>query len=199
MNLIKALHEHIQRTHPKATADFTPPLDADGLWSLDVDLADKHLAIQWSAATGLGVSNTSDENFAEGPDEVFRSLDEAQHRVDQLLTTNERTSPPLPILLSRLRERRGLTQQELARKLGVRQATISGVERRDDVQLSTLRRVVEALGGVLEVHGLFPDARYRIDVPSSEAGHRGTTAAPRRSDRVFLSSVKTSERDSSGR
>src|SRR5258708_23196821 len=76
MNLIKALHEHIQRTHPKATAHLTPPLDADGLWSLDGDSADKHLATQWRPATGLGASCITDENFAEAPTEVFQPLDE---------------------------------------------------------------------------------------------------------------------------
>ncbi len=172
---IKALDEYIRLTHPDATTDLTPPLHSEGIWSLDVDLADKHLAIQWSQVSGFGISNTSKENFAEGPDEVFASLEQAQRRVGQLLTTIERTSPPVALLLSRLRERRGLTQRELADRLGVRQATISGLEHRGDVQLSTLRRVLNALGGVLEVFGSFPDARYRIDGPSLEASHRRLT------------------------
>jgi transcriptional regulator with XRE-family HTH domain len=175
MNSIEALHEYIRLTHPESTTDLTPPLQPEGIWSLDVDLADKRLAIQWGPTSGFGVSNTSNENFAEGPDEVFASLEQVQRRVDQLLTTIEQTSPPIALLLSRLRERRGLTQRELADRLGVRQATISGVERRDDVQLSTLRRVIDALGGVLEVFASFPDARYRIEGPWCEAPHRRFT------------------------
>ena len=39
----------------------------------------------------------------------------------------------------------------------VRQASISKLERQDDVLVSTLRRQVEALGGQLEVRARFPD------------------------------------------
>src|SRR5687768_15851202 len=149
MNPLKALQQFVQRNYPEARTDLIAPLDSHGVWSLDVDLAEKHLAIEWSRATGFGVSSASDENYGEGPDEMYGSLEDAQQRVDQLLTTNERTSPSFPVLLSRLRERQGVTQQELATRLGIRQATISGLEHREDVQVSTLRRVIEALGGKL--------------------------------------------------
>jgi transcriptional regulator with XRE-family HTH domain len=138
------------------------------VWSLDIDLADKRLAIEWSDATGFGVSNVTADNFGERPDEAFLTLAEVQRRVTQLLTTVEQTSPPFGVSLGRLRERRGVTQQELARRLGVRQASVSGLERRDDVQLSTLGRVVAALGGSLEIYGRFPEALYRIEICPSE-------------------------------
>jgi DNA-binding XRE family transcriptional regulator len=169
MNKIESLRQHILRLHPGALTNLDPPLQEGGVWSLDVDLADKQLAIEWSQNTGFGISNKSFETFGETADEHITSVNEVRKRVEQLLTTEDRTAPPLPVLLSRLRERRGLTQQDLARKLGVRQATISGMERRDDVQLSTLRKIVEALGGILEVCGLFPDARYRIAVATADA------------------------------
>ena len=171
MNPIEKLRENLNNKYPNATAEITRPLHAGGIWSLEIILGEKHLIIEWSPTTSFGISSASDENFGEGPDEVLESLQDAQKRIDQLLTTPERTSPALPVLLSRLRERRGVTQQELASRLGIRQATISGLERRRDVQLSTLRRVVEALGGTLEVFGIFPDCHYRIDVDSSGGSH----------------------------
>jgi transcriptional regulator with XRE-family HTH domain len=171
MNPIEMLYHYIQNKHPHAGGEITTPLHPDGIWSLDIMLPEKHLIVEWSAKTCFGISSASDENFAEGPDEIVESLEEAQKRVDQLLTTPEHTSPALPVLLSRLRERRGVTQQELASRLGVRQATISGIERRHDIQLSTLRRVVEALGGRLQVFGVFTDCHYRIDIDSSGASH----------------------------
>jgi transcriptional regulator with XRE-family HTH domain len=174
MNPIEALHEHIRHNHPRAITSLTPPLRRDGIWSLDVDLEDKKLAIEWNRRAGFGVTSVSPDNFGEGPDEVIGSIEGAQQRVDQLLTTMEHTSPPFAILLSRLRERRGLTQQELALKMGVRQASISGLEHRDDLQLSTVRRVIEGLGGKLEVFALFADARYRIEVSASECRPRLT-------------------------
>ena len=36
------------------------------------------------------------------------------------------------------------------------------MEHRDDIQFSTLRRVIKALGGSLEIFALFSDARYRL-------------------------------------
>ena len=127
MNPLETLHEYIQNRHPNASTQITPPLYADGIWSLEIALDLKHLIVEWSKQTGFGVSSASDENFGEGPDEVVELLQGAQERVDQLLTTSEQTSPRLPVLLSRLRERRGVTQQELASRLGVRQASISGI------------------------------------------------------------------------
>ena len=49
------------------------------------------------------------------------------------------------------------TQAELAATLGVRQDTISRLEQRSDMLLSTLRRYVEAMGGTLDLVVKFPD------------------------------------------
>lgn len=49
-----------------------------------------------------------------------------------------------------------LTQEELAANLGVGQDTISRLERKSDMLLSTLRRHVEAMGGKLELVAHFP-------------------------------------------
>ena len=49
------------------------------------------------------------------------------------------------------------TQQELALALGVRQDTISRLEQRSDMLLSTMRRYVEAMGGSLDLVVKFPN------------------------------------------
>ena len=49
------------------------------------------------------------------------------------------------------------TQQELALALGVRQDTISRLEQRSDMLLSTMRRYVEAMGGTLDLVVKFPN------------------------------------------
>lgn len=59
--------------------------------------------------------------------------------------------------LYELRAARGVTQVELAGRLGVRQASVSQLEHRDDLFVSTLRQYVEALGGHLEVSAVFED------------------------------------------
>jgi DNA-binding XRE family transcriptional regulator len=61
------------------------------------------------------------------------------------------------LTLAQLREARQRSQAELARKLGVQQAAISRLERRTDMYLSTLRGLVEAMGGSLEIVARFPD------------------------------------------
>ena len=168
MNSIEGLREYVRSTYPRADLTVTEPLHEGGVWSLDIDLADKQLAIQCYASGEFGISSASRETFAEGPDEVLPNLEQAKLRVDQLLSTTERTSPSIGLTLSRVREHRGLTQSQLAKNLGLRQATISGLERRGDVQLSTLRRVVAALGGVIELYAVFPDARYSLEAPVLE-------------------------------
>jgi len=63
-----------------------------------------------------------------------------------------------------LRASRGVTQVELAARLGIRQASVSELERRDDVYLSTLRGYVEALGGHLEVSAVFGDESVPLSI-----------------------------------
>ena len=69
----------------------------------------------------------------------------------------------LAMELNELRRARNITQEELADRLGTRQSNVSKLERRRDVRLSTLRDVIEAMGGELQVIAHFPDADYRID------------------------------------
>jgi len=49
------------------------------------------------------------------------------------------------------------TQKELAELLGVGQDTISRLEKRSDMLLSTLRHYVESMGGELELVAQFPN------------------------------------------
>ncbi|CAN5352173.1 XRE family transcriptional regulator [soil metagenome] len=65
--------------------------------------------------------------------------------------------------LNELRQARGLTQEELAERLGTRQPNVSRLERRLDMHISTLREVVEAMGGELVITARFPDTEIRID------------------------------------
>jgi DNA-binding XRE family transcriptional regulator len=59
--------------------------------------------------------------------------------------------------LAELRRRRGVTQVQLADRLGISQGNVSHLERRNELYLSTLRDYVEALGGRLELAAVFPD------------------------------------------
>ena len=59
--------------------------------------------------------------------------------------------------LRELRQSRQLTQCQLADSLEVNQAAISKMEGQSDMYLSTLRRLVAAMGGTLKLVAQFPD------------------------------------------
>src|SRR5437773_9070371 len=59
--------------------------------------------------------------------------------------------------LQELRKARKLTQVRMAKSLGITQDSVSRLEKRSDLLLSTLRKAVEALGGNLSLVAEFPD------------------------------------------
>jgi len=70
----------------------------------------------------------------------------------------ERTRELLAAMpLDELRHAREITQQHLAKILGVNQAAVSRMERRTDMYVSTLRSFIHAMGGRLEIRAVFPD------------------------------------------
>src|SRR5580693_8361635 len=56
-----------------------------------------------------------------------------------------------------LRKARKLTQSRVAKALGVTQDSISRLEKRSDLLLSTLRKTVQAMGGDVRIVAEFPD------------------------------------------
>jgi transcriptional regulator with XRE-family HTH domain len=66
-------------------------------------------------------------------------------------------SVELDIALNELRERRGITQEQVAAQLETSRPNVSRIEREDDVRMTTLQRYVVALGGELELVVRFPD------------------------------------------
>jgi transcriptional regulator with XRE-family HTH domain len=81
-------------------------------------------------------------------------------RQERIRKRTEELLAELP--LQELRQARALSQQEMAEVLGLNQATVSKLERRTDMYLSSLRRFVEAMGGELEISANFPDGKVRI-------------------------------------
>ena len=87
--------------------------------------------------------------------------------------------------LKDLRHAAQQTQEQMATALGLRQDTISRLEKRSDMLLSTMRHYVECMGGKLELVAKFPDR------PSVVIDHLGSnvtldkrTSAARRSRAV---------------
>lgn len=66
------------------------------------------------------------------------------------------------MLLAEIRKSVGLTQEDLAAQLGIKQPTLSKLEAQDDMQVSTLSRLIQALGGELELIAHLPGGDIRI-------------------------------------
>jgi DNA-binding XRE family transcriptional regulator len=65
--------------------------------------------------------------------------------------------------LDELREALDLTQAQLAAVLKVNQSAISKLERRTDMYVSTLRNIIVAMGGKLEIRAVFPEGQVKIE------------------------------------
>ncbi|HLX64813.1 MAG TPA: helix-turn-helix transcriptional regulator [Planctomycetota bacterium] len=67
------------------------------------------------------------------------------------------------MLIGDLRKHMGKSQREVAHALGIRQPSLSKLENQSDMQISTLQRIVSALGVELDVIARFPKVTVRID------------------------------------
>ncbi len=61
-----------------------------------------------------------------------------------------------------LRKAIGTSQEVIAHCLGVKQPAIAKMERRSDIRIQSLRRMIEAMGGTLEISARFQSGRVRI-------------------------------------
>ena len=81
----------------------------------------------------IATRKKKDPDFAAGFEEGYRDFE-------------------IGVLLRQAREAAGLTQEELAKRIGTRKTAISRLENHaEDIKLSTLRKVTRALGRRLEL------------------------------------------------
>lgn len=59
--------------------------------------------------------------------------------------------------LQEIRKHKKVTQEDMAKLLGIKQENVSRMERREDMHLSTLKEYIEALGGEMKISAIFPD------------------------------------------
>jgi DNA-binding XRE family transcriptional regulator len=77
-----------------------------------------------------------------------------------------------------LRRARKLTQVRIAKALGITQDSVSRLEKRSDLLLSTLRGYVEAMGGTLSLIAEFPDRKPVVlsGIAEVDPGHPKPTS-----------------------
>lgn len=66
--------------------------------------------------------------------------------------------------LRAIRRARGLTQSQISTLLEISQAEVSRMERRTNLQLTTLARFIEAVGGRLRITAVFDEQEVEIGV-----------------------------------
>lgn len=67
------------------------------------------------------------------------------------------------LLLSEVRQLTGKSQRQIADALGIKQPSLSKLEKQADMQISTLQKIIKALGGELQVLAKFPKGTVKID------------------------------------
>jgi transcriptional regulator with XRE-family HTH domain len=98
--------------------------------------------------------------------------------------------------LDALRDKRRLTQVQMANLLKISQGAVSKVERRTDMFVSTLRNYVRAIGGDLEIRAVFPEGEVLIDQFNGAPRLEGATRRENGTAHKALS--KRGDRESNG-
>ena len=84
----------------------------------------------------------------------------SQERRDRIDAMTKDMLAEMP--MHELRRARQLSQEQLAVVLEIKQGSVSKLERRTDLYISTLRRYVEAMGGELTLQARFPEGSVTI-------------------------------------
>ena len=129
--------------------------------------------LMWTAATTdvfdewfqtLGDEERAERNAEQS--EVAKTFRELVARTGNAKTKRiaaRRTQELLAeMVLSEIRAALGKTQTQMARAAGMKQPSWAKLEGQSDMLISTLRKVMKAMGGELELTVRFPQGRVRL-------------------------------------
>ena len=166
MNQIEKLRDDLARRFPELAMTIDSPIKVTASHWLDIRRPGlTPIVVEWRPDRGFGVSVLSEddsEDFGDGADEVYPNARAAFDRVVELIETGGSTKPPGPVALADLRRGLGLSQVEVAERAGIGQSSLAQLEARADSKVSTLARVVEAMGAKLSLHVDFPGGRSKV-------------------------------------
>lgn len=150
---VRQFVEALETMHPGLNVVCEAGGEETGDHWVDVGHAKGSFTVQWKPGEGFGLHAESVEAaFGDLPPERYEDAAMLLRRVGQLLENGQVGL----VGLRDLREVHGLSQTDLATRLGIQQAAVSKVERRQDLRLDTLHAIVTALGGTLEMKVKFP-------------------------------------------
>jgi len=160
---VRQFLEALETMHPGLSVVTERGGDKTGDWWIDVGHRSGSFVVHWEPESGFGLHPASEEAaYGEQPSERYGDTAMLLRRVEQLIGDGEVGT----VGLRGLRELNGLSQAELADRLGVQQAAVSKVERRQDLHLDTLTAIVKALGGTLEMKIKFPGGEVPLKMAS---------------------------------
>lgn len=162
MNDLEKLHNVLRDAFPDAEFHLNRPVKDTGFWGLEVRRGDYLLVIDWRQQSGFMLTADPEHGYGEPADEVYKDYGVALRRAFLLLHERLETMPPLQVRLKELRESLGLTQEEVAKRMGVGQAAVSRLESREDSKVETLEKYAAALGARLVLIVVFEQRREEI-------------------------------------
>lgn len=163
MSPVEQLSKELKSYFPDAEIETRKSDNPDGFQFLNVYVGDFEVDVEWKTGHGFGISSFHDgssslEGLFDSPNEWYTTEQAALHRIASLVF-DQRCTRPRQSKMCDLRQERGISQEELSEQLKVKQATYSKLERRGDVKVSSLKRVIEAMGGKLVIQAIFKDTK----------------------------------------
>ena len=163
MSPLDQLNYDLKAEFPDAEIETRSADDPNGFQFLNLLIGEFEVGVEWKSDFGFGISSFNDDcssmdGIFDSPNEWYDTERAAFHRVASLVF-DQRITKPRQAKISEIRHERGMSQEDLSDQLSVKQATYSKLERRDDVKVSSLRRVIEAMGGRLIIQAVFTDTR----------------------------------------
>jgi len=173
MSPVDRLSRQLEIEFPEAEIETRKSDDPHGFQFLNLVLDDFEVGVEWKPELGFGISSFGDDSSPQeglfaAPSEWYHTEQATFHRVASLVF-DRRSTRPRAATISDIRHARGLSQEVLSEQLQVRQATYSKLERRDDVKVSSLRRVIEAMGGTLRIQAVFNDSQEVREITFPES------------------------------
>jgi DNA-directed RNA polymerase sigma subunit (sigma70/sigma32) len=93
------------------------------------------------------------------PVKLDNYLNQLPERERQAIEVRAATLIEEEATLRELRAARERSQEQIAERLGIKQSAVSKLERRTDMYVSTLRDLIRAMGGELDIVARFPNHR----------------------------------------
>lgn len=170
---IQTLMYRLRGKYPSLGVSLDAPDSPVGAWFLDID-ASPRITVQWHPSHGFGCS-IAGEGYGEKPEEVYHAIDAVLGRVVSLIAPTAKSPlDPLPhhepVTLAELRKSiLRVNQVELSDRMGIKQATVSSMERGGDPKVRSVRQYVEALGGELHLIALVNGQSIPIRIGGNES------------------------------